>query len=129
MTPVSSQPSRPLQYAKAIRESGLSSGVRATCWALATFADNDTGRAWPTVKTLARAAGLSEAVVSKHTSTAESMGYLRKHRRTNSSIIYTITIPVTDDVTLNLDPGSSSDELAPSNAHWSPDEQSYPWGQ
>lgn len=97
MNAVPSRPSRPLQYAKAIAESGLPSGVRATCWALATFADNDTGKAWPSVKRLAKATGLSEARVSKHTGTAESKGYLRKVRRTNTSIIYTITVPAVDD--------------------------------
>lgn len=44
------------------------------------------------MKTLAKAVGLSEAVVSTHTGTAESKGYLRKERRSNYSIIYTITI-------------------------------------
>lgn len=91
---VPSQASRPLQYANAIAKSGLPSGVKATCWALATFADNDTGLAWPAVKKLAKAVGLSEAVVSKHTGTAESKGYLRKARRTNTSILYTITVPI-----------------------------------
>ena len=47
MSVVHSQPSRRLQYANAIAKSGLPSGVRATCWALATFADNDTGKAFP----------------------------------------------------------------------------------
>jgi len=90
---VPSQPSRPLQYGVAIRESNLPSGVRATCWAIATYADNDSGEAYPSVKALAEAIGLSEAVVSKHTGTAESKGYLRKRRRTNTSIMYTITVP------------------------------------
>lgn len=49
-----STPSRPLQYNKAIAESDLVRGVRATCWDLATFADN-TGKAWPSVKRLAKA--------------------------------------------------------------------------
>ncbi|MCO4273789.1 helix-turn-helix domain-containing protein [Pseudarthrobacter sp. HLT3-5] len=84
---VPSEPSRPLQYGKAIAKSGLPSGVKATCWALATFADNRTGEAWPKVKTLAVAAGLSSRVVSQHTGTAESAGYLRKKRRQDNSII------------------------------------------
>lgn len=93
MNTVKSAPSRPLQYLKAIAGSGLPTGTRATCWAIASFADNVSGEAWPTVKTLAEATGLSEAVVSKHTGTAESKGYLRKRRRTNTSIMYTITVP------------------------------------
>lgn len=97
MSAVARQPSRPLQYAKAIRESDLPSGVRAVCWALATYANNDTGEAWPSVKILARTAGLSEAVVSTHTGVAESMGYLRKARRVGTSIKYTITVPVVED--------------------------------
>lgn len=94
---ISSTPSRPLQYAKAIAESDLAPGVRATCWALATFADNYTGKAWPSVKRLAKATGLSEPVVSTHTGTAESKGYLRKERRSNKSIIYTITVPIVEE--------------------------------
>lgn len=93
MSVVPSQPVLPLQYAKAIAEPDLAPGVRATCWALATFAGNKTGKAFPSVKKLAKATGLSEAVVSKHTGTAESKGYLRKRRRTNTSIMYTITVP------------------------------------
>lgn len=91
-----STPSRPLQYAKAIAESDLAPGVRAACWALSTFADNNTGKAWPSVKRLAKALGLSEAVVSTHTGTAESMGYLSKARRAGNSNIYTITVPVVE---------------------------------
>jgi hypothetical protein len=99
-----------LQYATAVAKSGLPSGVKATCWALATFADNDTGEAWPKVKTLAQAAGLSSRVVSQHTGTAESAGYLRKKRRHDNSIIYTITVPSAEDCTLNPAPGEA---LAP----------------
>ncbi|NYD78437.1 helix-turn-helix domain-containing protein [Arthrobacter cupressi] len=94
MNEIWGRPARPLQYAKAIANSDLPSGVRATCWALATFADNETGLAWPSVKKLSEAAGLSRAVVSKHTTLAEAKGYLRKDRRYNGSIFYTITIPV-----------------------------------
>jgi hypothetical protein len=90
---VPSTPSRPLQYAKAIAHSDMPSGVKATCWAIATFANNTTGRAYPTVKTIAKAANLSEDTVSKHTRHAEAMGFLRKDRQLNSSIIYYITIP------------------------------------
>ncbi|MGX5716841.1 helix-turn-helix domain-containing protein [Arthrobacter sp. MAHUQ-56] len=94
---VPSEPSRPLQYGKAIAKSDLPSGVKATCWALATFADNDTGEAWPKVKTLAKAAGLSSRVVSQHTGTAESAGYLRKKRRYDNSVLYTITVPTSEE--------------------------------
>ncbi|MHA7299509.1 helix-turn-helix domain-containing protein [Pseudarthrobacter sp. MDT3-1] len=93
MSVVPSQPSRPLQYAVAIRESGLPSGVKATCWAIATFANNKTGRAYPTRKRIAEAVGLSEETVSKHTGVAEAEGYLRKDRKFNSSVDYYITIP------------------------------------
>lgn len=92
-------PSRPLQYAKEVAGSDLPAGVKATCWALATFADNDTGEAWPKVKTLAKAAGLSPRVVSQHTGTAESAGYLRKKRRYDNSILYTITVPAAEEAT------------------------------
>lgn len=112
MSVVPSQPSRPLQYANAIAKSGLPSGVRATCWALATFAKNETGEAWPSVKTLAEAVGLSEAVVSKHTGTAESKGYLRKVRRTNTSIMYTITVP-TGEGAHTLSPAEQTSEPPP----------------
>lgn len=93
MSAVPSTPSRPLQYAKAIAHSDMPSGVKATCWAIATFADNTTGRAYPTVKKIAKAVGLSEETVSKHTGRAEAEGYLRKDRKFNSSIDYYITVP------------------------------------
>jgi DNA-binding transcriptional ArsR family regulator len=83
-----------LQYGKAIRESNLPSGVRATCWAIATYANNDTGLAYLTVKKIARAVGLTEATVSKHTGHAEAEGYLRKDRQFNSAINYYITVPL-----------------------------------
>lgn len=86
-------PSRPLQYFKAIANADLPTGTKATCWAIASFADNDTGRAYPSLKVLAAASGLTPAVLSKHTARAEEAGYLRKERRHNSSIVYTITIP------------------------------------
>lgn len=93
MNVVPGVPSRPLQYAKAIRESDLLSGTRAVCWAVATYANNRTGIAYPTVATLAKATGLSEPTVSRHTRLAEAKGYLRKDRRRDSSVIYTITVP------------------------------------
>lgn len=94
MSVVPGQPSRPLQYAKAIARSSLPTGVKATCWAIATFANNNTGRAYPTVRKIAEAVGLSEETVSKHTGRAEAEGYLRKDRKFNSSIDYYITVPV-----------------------------------
>ncbi|SKB44241.1 Helix-turn-helix domain-containing protein [Arthrobacter sp. 49Tsu3.1M3] len=97
MTTVPSTPSRPLQYSKAIRESDLPTGVRAVCWALATYANNNTGIAYPTVATLAEATGISAPYVSKHTGFAEAKGYLRKDRRKDSSIIYTITVPIVEE--------------------------------
>lgn len=97
MSVVPNQPSRPLQYSKAIRESDLPTGVRAVCWALATYANNKTGIAYPTVATLAIATGISEPYISKHTGVAEAKGYLRKDRQHNSSIIYTITVPVVEE--------------------------------
>lgn len=93
MNVVPSEASRPLQYGKAIRESNLPSGVRATCWAIATFANNKTGKAFPTVEQIATAVGLSGETVSKHTRHAEAAGYLRKVRKFNSSIDYYITVP------------------------------------
>ncbi|AOT03279.1 helix-turn-helix domain-containing protein [Arthrobacter sp. U41] len=97
MSFVPGEPSRPLQYSKAIRESDLPTGVRAVCWAMATYANNNTGVAYATVATLAKATGLSEPIVSKHTRVAEARGYLRKDRQYNSSIRYTITIPVVEE--------------------------------
>lgn len=85
--------SRPLQYLRAVAQSDLATGTKATCWAIASYADNDTGRAHPSLKALAGASGLSQAVLSKHTARAEEAGYLRKERRQNNSIIYTITVP------------------------------------
>jgi hypothetical protein len=93
MTAAVGIPSRPLQYARAIARSGLPTGARATCWAIGSFANNTTGRAFPTVRAIAKATGLSEPVVSKHTAIAESHGFLHKERRYNGSIIYTITVP------------------------------------
>lgn len=90
-------PSRPLQYSQAIRESDLPTGVRAVCWAIATYANNYTGIAYASVATLARATGLSEPIVSRHTRVAEAKGYLRKDRQYNSSIRYTITVPVVEE--------------------------------
>jgi DNA-binding transcriptional ArsR family regulator len=99
---VSGVPSRPLQYAKAIRESDLLSGTSAVWWAVATYANNRTGIAYPTVTTLAKATGLSEPTVSRHTRLAEAKGYLLKDRRMDSSIKYTITVPKADEL-----PGTS----------------------
>lgn len=90
------EPSRPLQYMKAIAQSSLPSGTRATCWAIASFADNTSGQAYPSVRALAKATGLSGPVVSQHTAKAEAAGFLHKERRLNNSIIYTITVPVSD---------------------------------
>lgn len=97
MSAVPGVPSRPLQYSKAIADSDLPSGVKTVCWAIATFANNSTGRAYPTVKKIAQAAGLSEATVSQHTGHAEAKGYLRKDRKTNSSIDYYITVPTVEE--------------------------------
>lgn len=87
-------PSRPLQYLKAVALADLPSGTKATCWAIASFADNDTGKAFPSVRVLAEATGLSGPIVSQHTRRAEEAGFLRKERRHNNSIVYTITTPV-----------------------------------
>lgn len=103
MISVPGVPSRPLQYLKAIANSDLPAGTRATCWAIASFADNDTGEAFPSVAKLAKATGLSKDTISRHTKRAEAAGYLHKRSRRNNSIIYTITIPVTDDMIDVLD--------------------------
>jgi DNA-binding transcriptional ArsR family regulator len=102
-------PSRPLQYGKAIREADLPSGTKATCWAIATYADNKTGKAWPSLRELASATGLSQDTVSKHTIRAEAAGYLHKQRRLNNSIVYTITEPQAD---LRPTPGAVSPPVA-----------------
>jgi hypothetical protein len=94
---VPGQWAQPLQYSRAIRDSDLPTGARATCWALATFARNESGRAWPSLKILSKATGLTPAIISKHTGLAEERGYLHKERRFNGSIIYTITIPITGE--------------------------------
>lgn len=86
--------SRPLQYLKAVALADLPSGTKTTCWAIASFADNDTGKAFPSVRALAEATGLSGPIVSQHTKRAEEAGFLRKERRHNNSIVYTITTPV-----------------------------------
>jgi hypothetical protein len=86
-----------LQYSRAIRDSDLPTGTRATCWALAAFARNRDGKAWPSLKRLSKATGLTPAVLSKHTGLAEERGYLHKERRFNGSIVYTITIPITEE--------------------------------
>lgn len=129
MNTVQSAPSRPLQYLKAIAGSGLPTGTRATCWAIASFADNVSGKAWPTVATLAKATGLTEPTVSRHTKLAEAAGYLHKHIRRNNSILYTITVPVTDDMIMNLDPEPSSEEQAPREGYSRADEQNSSLGQ
>lgn len=126
MISVPGVPSRPLQYLKAIANSELRSGTRATCWALASFADNETGEAFPTVATLAKATGLTEATVSKHTARAEAAGYLHKHIRRNNSILYTITIPITDDMIINLDAGTPSVMPTPWEGYAEVDEEGNP---
>ncbi|SDS88004.1 Helix-turn-helix domain-containing protein [Pseudarthrobacter equi] len=100
-------PAMPLQYAKAIRDSDLPTGARAVCWALAAFAANKTGEAWPSLKKLAKATDLTRAVISKHTILAEEKGFLCKKRRFNGSILYTITIPITDDMVIDMDADAS----------------------
>lgn len=107
MISVPGVPARPLQYLKAIANSNLPTGTRATCWAIASFADNDSGEAFPSVARLAQATGLSKDTISKHTKRAEEAGYLHKRSRRNNSIIYTITIPVTDDMIDVLDAQAS----------------------
>ncbi|MCO4273786.1 helix-turn-helix domain-containing protein [Pseudarthrobacter sp. HLT3-5] len=106
MISVPGVPSQPLQYLTAVANSELSSGTKATCWALASFAHNKTGEAFPSVATLAKAVGLSKAVVSKHTARAEAAGYLHKHIRRNNSILYTITVPVTDEMVITEESGA-----------------------
>ncbi|MDI3194252.1 helix-turn-helix domain-containing protein [Pseudarthrobacter sp. AL07] len=113
MVSVPGVPCQPLQYLTAVAKSELSSGTKATCWALASFANTKTGEAYPTVATLAKAVGLSGPTVSQHTKRAEAAGYLHKHVRHNNSILYTITIPVTDDMIINLDTETSLDLLSP----------------
>ncbi len=129
MSVVPSQPSRPLQYGVAIRESNLPSGVKATCWAIATFANNKTGKAYVGVKKIARAASLTEATVSKHTGFAEAKGYLRKHRRFNSSVDYYITVPAPNGEVAPSLPITSAAEEAPTwplvYETWSGDPESY----
>lgn len=96
-TPVPGVPSRPLQYIRAIANSGLPTTTRAVCWAIASFANNKTGKAWPSLRALSRATGLSTAIISKHTILAESRGYLHKQQRFNNSITYVITTPMPDE--------------------------------
>ncbi|WP_426301891.1 helix-turn-helix domain-containing protein [Arthrobacter sp. R-11] len=96
-------PSRPLQYLRAVRESDLPTGTRAVCWALASFANNNTGKAYPTVKTLAKATGMKEGTVSRHTGLAQEKGYLHKERHFNGPITYTITVPITEEKTGDTD--------------------------
>ncbi|YCH10271.1 helix-turn-helix domain-containing protein [Arthrobacter sp. alpha11c] len=76
--------------------SSLPTGARAVCWALASFADNTNGTAWPSLATLAKATGLSKPVISRHTVRAEAAGYLLKTVRKNNSVVYTITEPCSD---------------------------------
>ncbi|WP_275778039.1 helix-turn-helix domain-containing protein [Paenarthrobacter sp. Y-19] len=91
--PIRGIPSRPLQYAKAISNSDLPTTTRTVCWAIASFANNTTGQAYPSLRALSKATGLSTATISKHTILAESQGYLLKHQRFNNSIWYVITTP------------------------------------
>jgi DNA-binding MarR family transcriptional regulator len=118
MTTIAGVPSRPLQYARAIAQSSLPTGTRATCWAIGSFANNDTGRAFPTVRAIAEATGLSQPVVSKHTAIAESRGFLHKERRYNGSIIYTITVPPAGNADVAGSPAEILERPAASNGHW-----------
>ncbi|MBT2536247.1 helix-turn-helix domain-containing protein [Arthrobacter sp. ISL-69] len=129
MVSVPGVPCRPLQYLTAVARSDLSSGTKATCWALASFVNTKTGEAFPSVATLAKAVGLSSPTVSQHTKRAEAAGYLHKHVRRNNSILYTITIPITDDMITNLDAGTSSGVPTPGEGYAGVDEQSNPLGQ
>jgi hypothetical protein len=126
MISVPGVPCQPLQYLTAIAKSDLPPGTRATCWALASFANNVTGEAFPTVATLAKATGLTKATVSKHTVRAEAAGYLQKHIRRNSSILYTITIPITEDMINKLDAGTPSDMPNPWEGYTELDEDGNP---
>lgn len=92
--PIPRVPSRPLQYLTAIRNSGLPPTTRAVCWAIASFADDTTGEAYPSLRALSKATGLAKPTVSKHTILAESKGYLHKQQRFNNSMTYVITTPV-----------------------------------
>lgn len=95
--PIPSMPERPLQYIKAISNSDLPGTTRAVCWAIASFANNTTGKAFPSLAMLSKATTLSKAVISKHTALAESKGYLHKQKRFNNSLIYFITVPMSDE--------------------------------
>jgi DNA-binding transcriptional MocR family regulator len=109
--PIPSMPERPLQYIKAISNSNLPGTTRAVCWAIASFANNHTGRAFPSLAMLSKATTLSKAVISKHTALAESQGYLHKQKRFNNSLIYFITIPMSDEQLL---------ATASANESWDP---------
>lgn len=109
MIPVPGRAAMPLQYAMEIRKSGMPTGARAVCWALATFAKNETGKAWPGLKALSEATGLTPDTISKHTRLAEEKGYLHKERRFNGSILYTITIPIREDMVTDVDSDSFPD--------------------
>ncbi|WP_374206951.1 helix-turn-helix domain-containing protein [Paenarthrobacter sp. TYUT067] len=95
-TPIRGIPSRPLQYATAISNSDLPTTTRTVCWAIASFANNTTGRAIPSLRALSKATGLSKATISRHTILAESRGYLLKQQRFDNSMAYVIATPVAD---------------------------------
>lgn len=93
--PIPRVPSRPLQYARAISNSDLPTTTRTVCRAIASFANNTTGKAVPSLRALSKATGLTKATISKHTILAETEGYLIKHQRFNNSMWYVISTPAT----------------------------------
>jgi hypothetical protein len=59
----------------------LTTGARLTYIALATYANSQTGEAWPTQATLARVTGLTERSIRRAVADLEGAGYLIVHTR------------------------------------------------
>lgn len=78
---------------EAIAHSGLHASTRHVVRAIAELADNRTGKAWPSLRTLAARTGLSERAIRDHTKAAVEAGYLWKVQRFNSSVIYRLAAP------------------------------------
>lgn len=60
-----------------IRDSDLSSSDKAILWAILSFVDRRTGLAWPSVATLARAAGLKERATRARLGTLVRIGLVQ----------------------------------------------------
>lgn len=107
------------KWEQALRATEVVHGLRLlVLLTLGTYMDADGGGARPSLKTLAKAAGLSERTVRRHLDTARTDGYLTRERRghrlgdgNSSSSAYRAVLPY---ISIELAQPVTPDRLSPS---------------